>query len=310
MTHRPTCFDAQKGVRIETDAEKGVGIVAPYLGCGLKCAGPDGKRWTVVRVDTDPDELQWVTATIEAGGSVQFPRRDAAKWLRPVCSSSDESQHRPEQGVDRNTQEQHAMVNQTEFNQDLSSIHVNGSHSQQSQFEREPVQRDVILEHLKVHGSITKAEAEEKHGCPSVAAVICCLRREGWKIDTDYEKQASGRAKAVYRLIGNEAGEDGQDTVDQKVDQPVETTEEPTQAPLADEPARPVDDVPEAPEVPENEQNADADDGTGPYPVATLAVVLHHGRPVLVIDDQPYRLTQQQMRYLAVTMTLCGDMDE
>lgn len=48
------------------------------------CAGPDGKRWTVVRVDTEPDELQWIIARNEAGGSIQFARRDAAKWLRLV----------------------------------------------------------------------------------------------------------------------------------------------------------------------------------------------------------------------------------
>ena len=63
---------------------------------------------------------------------------------------------------------------------------------------------DLILGHLKTHGSISHYEAEDMYGCTRLAARIKDLRNRGVAIDTKMVKglnRNGGRTcYAVYRL--------------------------------------------------------------------------------------------------------------
>ena len=63
----------------------------------------------------------------------------------------------------------------------------------------------LILEHMKMHGTIHHFEAEELYGCTRLAARIKDLRNRGVSIDT---KMVKGKNRhggdtryAVYRLV-------------------------------------------------------------------------------------------------------------
>lgn len=63
---------------------------------------------------------------------------------------------------------------------------------------------DLILGHLKTHGSISHFEAEEEFGCTRLAARIKDLRNRGVAINTKMVKginRYGGKTRyAVYRL--------------------------------------------------------------------------------------------------------------
>lgn len=67
---------------------------------------------------------------------------------------------------------------------------------------------DLILGHLKPHGSISHYEAEDMYGCTRLAARIKDLRNRGVAIDTKMVKglnRHGGRTHyAVYRLAVEE----------------------------------------------------------------------------------------------------------
>lgn len=64
-------------------------------------------------------------------------------------------------------------------------------------------QKDRILEHLEVHGSITPLEAQKLYGCMRLGARIWDLRHEGHEIikETVEVSTRTGKARvARYRL--------------------------------------------------------------------------------------------------------------
>lgn len=67
-----------------------------------------------------------------------------------------------------------------------------------------PSQRDLLLQYLKEHGSITGAEAFEKLGIYRLSARIADLRAEGYVIETIYKQEVNKRGENVtygeYRL--------------------------------------------------------------------------------------------------------------
>ena len=66
-------------------------------------------------------------------------------------------------------------------------------------------QHDIVLEHLKEHGSISSMEAFKKYYITRLAAVIFDLRADGYEIETDMvsKKRRNGdRVRyAVYTLL-------------------------------------------------------------------------------------------------------------
>lgn len=63
---------------------------------------------------------------------------------------------------------------------------------------------DLILQHMKIYGSINPKEAENQYGCMRLAARIKDLRNRGVKIETEIAKGLDGNGGttryAVYRL--------------------------------------------------------------------------------------------------------------
>lgn len=60
--------------------------------------------------------------------------------------------------------------------------------------------REIILEHLLEHGSITSLEAIEKYKCTRLSQYILLLRKEGYEIrneDVPFVHSVTGR-KGVY----------------------------------------------------------------------------------------------------------------
>jgi hypothetical protein len=60
-----------------------------------------------------------------------------------------------------------------------------------------PSQCDLLLQHLKEHGSITGAEAFEKLGIYRLSARIADLRAEGYVIETIYKHEVNKRGEKV-----------------------------------------------------------------------------------------------------------------
>ena len=62
-------------------------------------------------------------------------------------------------------------------------------------------QCDLILQHMKIHGSINPKEAENQYGCMRLAARVKDLRNRGVAIDTEIVKSLNSNSRyAVYRL--------------------------------------------------------------------------------------------------------------
>lgn len=60
--------------------------------------------------------------------------------------------------------------------------------------------KEIILEHLQAHGSITSLEAIEKYKCTRLSQYILLLRKEGYKIsneDVPFVHSVTGR-KGLY----------------------------------------------------------------------------------------------------------------
>ena len=66
-------------------------------------------------------------------------------------------------------------------------------------------QHDIVLEHLKEHGSIASMEAFTKYYITRLSAVIFDLRADGYEIETNmvHKKRKSGEQVhyAVYKLV-------------------------------------------------------------------------------------------------------------
>jgi hypothetical protein len=66
-------------------------------------------------------------------------------------------------------------------------------------------QHDIVLEHLKEHGSISSMEAFTKYYITRLSAVIFDLRADGYEIETNmvHKKRKSGEQVhyAVYKLV-------------------------------------------------------------------------------------------------------------
>ena len=63
-------------------------------------------------------------------------------------------------------------------------------------------QCDLILQHMKAHGSINPKEAESEYGCMRLAARINDLRKRGVAIETEIVKSLTSNSRyAVYRLV-------------------------------------------------------------------------------------------------------------
>lgn len=173
------------------------------------------------------------------------------------------------------------MTVHAEYNHDASPIHINGV---ESQWQRRPSQRDMVLEHLRKHGAITHEQAAE-FGCATLPAVISNIRRtEGLDIEPD---RGTGRGRATYRLVEwTPAG----------------------MMELAEPSAREVY-IEELP-APEAERTPDDREAVPADSVTTLAVVMDNGQPVLVIENASFRLTRQQMRFIATNMALFAGINE
>lgn len=61
-------------------------------------------------------------------------------------------------------------------------------------------QNEIILNHIKKHGSITSMEAFAEYNITRLSGRIHELRAKGHKITTDKEKSRNGAMYAVYRL--------------------------------------------------------------------------------------------------------------
>ena len=63
---------------------------------------------------------------------------------------------------------------------------------------------DLILQHMKIYGSINPREAENQYGCMRLAARIKDLRNRGVEIDTEMvnglDRDGGATRYAVYRL--------------------------------------------------------------------------------------------------------------
>lgn len=62
-------------------------------------------------------------------------------------------------------------------------------------------QKDQILEHLLLHGSITPLEAFQKYGCFRLGARIWELKRDGHCIDVAMIEVEEGKRVAEYTMI-------------------------------------------------------------------------------------------------------------
>jgi len=58
--------------------------------------------------------------------------------------------------------------------------------------------KDLILEHLKRHGSITTLEAIQEYGCTRLSGRIYDLRKEGYAIKTEVAKVPKRGGREVY----------------------------------------------------------------------------------------------------------------
>lgn len=61
-----------------------------------------------------------------------------------------------------------------------------------------PSQCDLLLQHLKEHGSITGAEVFEKLGIYRLSARIADLRAEGYVIETQYKHKKNLKGEDVH----------------------------------------------------------------------------------------------------------------
>lgn len=62
--------------------------------------------------------------------------------------------------------------------------------------------REIILEHLLEHGSITSLEAIEKYKCTRLSQYILLLRKEGYEIrneDVPFIHSVTGRKSSYVR---------------------------------------------------------------------------------------------------------------
>lgn len=67
-------------------------------------------------------------------------------------------------------------------------------------------QTDMILMHLREHGSITPLDAMQEYGCMRLGARIWDLRDKGYKIETQTEtkKNRFGQSKTYARYTTKE----------------------------------------------------------------------------------------------------------
>lgn len=61
-------------------------------------------------------------------------------------------------------------------------------------------QNEMILNHIKKHGSITSMEAFAEYNITRLSGRIHELRAQGYKITSNKEKAKNGAVYAVYRL--------------------------------------------------------------------------------------------------------------
>lgn len=68
-------------------------------------------------------------------------------------------------------------------------------------------QNDMILEHLRRHGSISPREALNEYGCMRLGARIWDLKRQGYSITAEREEGLNSRGEkchwARYRMGGH-----------------------------------------------------------------------------------------------------------
>lgn len=196
------------------------------------------------------------------------------------------------------------MSNATEFVvNDSVETYINGAQTsleiqeESKPWERPLSQRDLILQHLRSGKTLTQQEAKELYGCNAVSAVIHFLKKEGFDIIPERFRNEKNRSTVRYRLV-----EDAVAT------QPDEEPAQPlSEEPLAEEPdVKPaVSPEPDQPEPqPEPQPSPEPAERDATESVRSLAVIMDPDGPRLQIDDASYRLTTQQMRYLAVTMGL------
>ena len=62
-------------------------------------------------------------------------------------------------------------------------------------------QNKLILEHLRMRGTITPLEALHFYGCMRLASRINVLRNQGQEIETNMIKDKGGKRYAQYELI-------------------------------------------------------------------------------------------------------------
>lgn len=67
-------------------------------------------------------------------------------------------------------------------------------------------QEEVVLDHLKEHGTITSKQAFQKYGITRLSAKIYCLRQKGYNIKSPIvdvkSRYGNGKAHvAEYRLV-------------------------------------------------------------------------------------------------------------
>lgn len=65
---------------------------------------------------------------------------------------------------------------------------------------RSATQTELVLDHMRRHGSITALDAMNHYGCMRLAARIKDLRDDGFTILTDSVKSTTGAQYARYRL--------------------------------------------------------------------------------------------------------------
>ena len=69
--------------------------------------------------------------------------------------------------------------------------------------ERKPTHKEIILAHMKEHGTITKAEAWDLYRFGDTTQRIKDLRADGWLIVSE-SPRIKGKNYAVYRLLSDE----------------------------------------------------------------------------------------------------------
>ena len=67
--------------------------------------------------------------------------------------------------------------------------------------ERKPTHKEIILAHMKEHGTITKAEAWDRYRFGDTTQRVKELREDGWLIVSE-KPRIKGKNYAVYRLLG------------------------------------------------------------------------------------------------------------